>query len=233
MEQAGLNIIRKYKLLPDDIIKELVELSKRSTPLKPKYGKHLADVNIGKMQRDNKSLADGLKEGFKESRDLFLTKNELSEQDIISIKKDAIFVTKHVNETKMDKYINFRPKNIYTGYLLLNNIEIYYSDEKTDIKNLGEVDEEKHKDSFISFINKFFKKSQSSSKEELLKFLRIFIDKYKGLKLKQEFYIPFKTAGKYTYYDGVESEVNYRQDLHELDISYNYLLLVDMVKYVL
>lgn len=233
MQQAGLNIIRKYKLLPDNMIKELTELSKKSTPLEPKYGKHQADIKIGKMQRNNKKLSEGLKEGFRESRDLFLTKNNLSEQEVLSIKKDAIFVTKHVNETKLDEFINFRPKNIYSGYLLLNNIEIYYSDDKTDIKNLGEVDEEKHKDYFISFINRFFKKSENCSKEELLKFLRIFIDRYKGLELKQEFYIPFKTAGKYKYLDGVETDVNYRQDLHELDISYNYMLLIDMVKYII
>ena len=122
---------------------------------------------------------------------------------------------------------------MYSGYLLLNKIEIYYSEEKIDIKNLGEIDEEKHKNFFISFIGKFFRKSQNCSKEELLKFLRLFIDRYKGLKLKSEFYIPFKTGGKYKYLDGIETDVNYRDDLHELDISYNYMILVDIVKYVL
>lgn len=233
MERAGLSIIQKYHLLPKKQIKDLLELSKKTNSVNLKYGKKQADIQIGVMQRDNAKLRDGLKEGFKESRDLFLTQNNLSEQDVLSIKKDAIFVMKQVNEQRFDEFVNFREKNRYTSYLLLDKIEIYYKDGVLDIKGLGEVDEKIHHDYFISFLIRFFKKAESSSEEDVLKFLRIFIDHYKRRELEDEFYIPFKTHGMYNYNDGTESQVNYRNNKSELDISYNYKILVNLVQYVL
>lgn len=233
MKRAGLNIIRKYKLLPDKKINSLLELNKKTNVTNPNYGKRMVDIEIGKLQINNEKLREGLKEGFIESRNLFLTKNNLDETNVLAIKKDAIFVMKQVDFTEMDEYVNFRPKNIYTGYLMINQIEIYYHDGELDIKGLGDVDEELHKDTMIKFIMKFFKKSETSSKEEVLKFLRIFLDKYKRLELKPEFYIPFRSGGTYTYKDGVSTAVDYRNDKTEYDISYNYKIFIDFVKYVL
>lgn len=233
MKRAGLNIIRKYRLLPDKKIKELVALSKKTNAANPKYGKQMADIQIGKLQNTSEVLREGLKQGFKESRDLFLSRNNLDETSVLAIKKDAIFVTKYVEEYDMDEYISFRPKNVYSGYLNINRIEVYYKDGELDIKGLGDEGEAFHRDYFISFLIRFFKKAETSSKPELLKFLRIFLDKYKRLDLKNEFYVPFKSGGKYTYLDQVETVVDYRGDKKEYDISYNYKIIIDLIKYVL
>jgi hypothetical protein len=158
---------------------------------------------------------------------------------IISIKKDAVFVTQHPKYTKFGKYINFRCKNVYSGYILINNkIEIYYynkgfNNDGLDIKNLGDDIIEIHKDYFIEFIIRFFRKTQVSNKKEIMTFLRLFIDKYKRLELQPNFYIEFKPQGKYAYKDGVKSDVEFRQNKNELDISYNYNILIDMVKVIL
>lgn len=233
MKRAGLNIIRKYKLLPDKKINKLLDLNNKTNAANPNYGKRMVDIEIGKLQIDNEKLREGLKAGFIESRNLFLTRNNLDETNVLAIKKDAIFVLKQVDFTKIDEYINFRPKNTYTGYLMINRIEMYYHDGELDIKGLGEVDEELHRDSMIKFFIKFFKKSETSSKEEVLKFLRIFLDRYKRLELKPEFYIPFRSGGMYTYKDGITTAVDYRNDKKEYDITYNYKIIIDLVKYVL
>lgn len=238
MKDAGLSIIRKYKLLPDDEIKSLVELNEFSLPDNPKCGKKKANIKIGKMQIKNQVLKEGLKLGFMSARDSFITANDITENEVLSIKKDALFIMRHVDIEELDKYIIFRPKNEYTSYLLIeddkgrNRIELYYKDNYIDIKGLGDEGEEHHKDYMLSFILKFFNKSQSSTKEEILKFIRIFIDKYKRLELEDEYYIEFKNGGKYQYKDGSTASINIK-DKSELDISYNFNILIKLVLYTL
>lgn len=233
MKDAGLSLIKKYKLLDKKMIKDLQHLNDMVFPDEPKKGKHLANVKIGKMQIKNKVLKEGLKQGYIEARDQFLTKNNLDERTILSIKKDAIFVTKKVEHTQLDDFINFREKNIYKGYLLIGKIEIYYMDNKLDIKNLGEEGEEIHKEYFLKFIYKFFKKAESSTKGEVLRFIRIFLDKYKRLELESEYYIQFRPNGKYVYKDGTETTIDYRQDKTEYSIMHNYNIIIEIIQQVL
>lgn len=233
MKDAGLSLIQKYKLLKKSEIKELLRLNSVSIPNEPKRGKYLANVKIGKMQKTNDKLKEGLKLGFALARDSFITSNNLDESCILSIKKDAFFLTKVVKIEELDEFITFRKKNVYTGYLLIENIEIFYKDGILDIKNIGDDTIKKHKDYFLSFLIKFFKKCESSSKEEVLRFLRIFIDKYKRLELDCEYYIEFKARGTYVYKDGVTTDIDFRQNKELYDISYNYNILISLVQYML
>lgn len=233
MKDAGLSLIKKYELLDKKEIKELQRLNDMVFPDNPKKGKDLANKKVGKMQITNAKLKEGLKIGYVEARNSFLTENELDERNVLAIKKDAIFVTKRVEHTKMDKYITFREKNIYKGYLLIHRIEIYYTGDRLDIKGLGDEGEKTHENYFLNFIFRFFRKAESSTKEETLKFLRIFLDKYKGLELDSEYYIEFKSQGKYVYKDGEEDRLDYRQDKNEYDIHYNYEILIGIIQNLL
>ena len=134
---------------------------------------------------------------------------------------------------KLDEFITFRQKNKYSGYLLIDNIEIFYRDGVLDIKNLGDSTIQIHENYFLSFLTSFFKKSEMSSKEEVLRFLRVFIDRYKRLELDSEYYIEFKQRGTYVYKDGVTTDIDFRQDKKEYDISYNYNILISLVQYTL
>ena len=102
-----------------------------------------------------------------------------------------------------------------------------------DIKGLGDADEKLHEEYFIDFLNKFFKKSENSSKQDVLKFLRIFIDKYKRLELDINFYREFKSGGKFVYKDGYSSSMVYDINIEKLDIRYNYNILISLVQYTL
>lgn len=228
MKMAGLSLIQKYKLLDKKTIEYFLDMSKISLPDDPKAGKHKVDVSIGILQKTNEKLKEGLKTGFMEARDLFLTMNELEEIDIISIKKDAIFVRHEVEHEKIDEFINFRKKNTYTGYLLAKKIEIYYNKNTLDVKNLGEKGIEDHRDYFINFIVKFFRKAESSTKPELLRFLRSFVDKYKRLELDSDYYREFNPKSLIKYKDGTKTALDYRGK-EEIDISYNFDILTDIV----
>ena len=75
IRDAGFSIIKQYKLLPDEKIRELSMMQKGDE-------RHIA---IGKLQRDDKELSKRLLEKFTEVRTIFLSANNISDNDIISV----------------------------------------------------------------------------------------------------------------------------------------------------
>lgn len=232
IRSAGINIIRKDKLLPKETIRELELLGEKEVPGKPKYGKHLMDVKIGIMQQTNEVLKRGLQQGFIAARNAFIQRNNLSAVDILEIRKDAIFVMKQVRETKMDSYIEFREKNRYTSYLRIHRIAMYHRKGILDIKGLGEEGENLHKDYFLSFLIRFIRKAEVGSKQEVLRFLRIFLDRYKNLELEAEYYRAFQSGGKYMYKDGSTSPIHIQSDT-DLDIKYNFDIIIYLIQQII
>ena len=128
MKEAGFSLIQEFNLLPKDTITELKEL-----------GKEKRKIKIGKIQIKNDELKNNLKLAFKEARRIFFELNKLDDSEVISIKKDAIFVTRYCKHTAIGKYIEFRPKNYYTSYIRLGKrLELYYNPETMGIKGIGE-----------------------------------------------------------------------------------------------
>ena len=73
------------------------------------------------------------------------------------------------------------------------------------------------------------------SKEDVLRFLRVYIDRYKRLELDVEYYRPFNGIAEYVSKDG---NTNYSiispEMLEEVDISWNYLnLLIPLLGLIL
>ncbi len=128
IKSAGYNLSRAYKLLPEEKLEEL-----------GRFKKDRRTIEIGNIQRSNPEYKEQLKQAFEEARRMFFEANDLQEDEIISIKKDAIFTTKYCKFQKFLNYIEFRPKNEYSSYIRLNKkIELYYSQSQLDIKGLGD-----------------------------------------------------------------------------------------------
>ena len=219
MKEAGFSLIKEYKLLDKSTIAKL-----------SKQDKEIRKINIGKLQRNNKDLVDALKEAFIEARRLFFEANELDINDIISIKKDAIFTCKLCKYYKFGEYIEFRPKNNYTSYINMGNrIEFYYNLNHLDIKGLGEENYEKHKDYLIKFFSQFINKVESSDKVTAIKFIKRFIDDYKWKKLDIGYYRTFDNKSVFKVIgEGVEFDRYYEKD--NLDITYNFYLILKLLK---
>lgn len=225
IKQAGYNITKYYKLLPDDKIKTLTALSKEN--------KH---VRIGLYQRNDKSYRDNLKQGFKNIRKEFFEANEIKNADILSIKKDAIFLTKPVKQTEFGN-VEFIKKHKYTSYFYLNNMEYYYnSKNKTiDVKGIEDAKLKLHKDYMLSALQDIFKLLETDN-EEAIKFLMDFANEYKTMQLPIEFYRELNPISCYKtdIHLNNENQVLYFNDLSEdtiiysshIDISYNYLNVI-------
>lgn len=185
IKDAGFNIIKHYGLLPPDVIKELDKLEKME--------RH---ITIGKMQGKDKDFSKALMDKFAEVRAVFVSANNLSDSNIISVKKDAIFTVGECNKIKFGR-IEFAVKNKYTSYLRFidnRDIEIYYNGDM-DIKGMGDSAINRHRLYMLQFIKSMI--SQLECRDSYAKrSLKKFIDDYKGMKLDEEYYIEFNNLSR-------------------------------------
>lgn len=181
MKEAGFNLIKQYNLLDINEIKKLNQLEK--------FDRTIA---IGKLQRDKILSSELLSNAFADMRGKFIESNSLTDNDIISVKKDAIFSIKRCNNLVFGR-IEFIEKNNYSSYIRFvnnSNIEIFYNDNVLDIKGIGEAGINRHRLYLIPFISKaikFIELKNPSIKRQM----RLFIDDYKSMKLDDGYYIEF------------------------------------------
>lgn len=121
---AGFSMIQHYKLLPEDKIAEIKKISNKLSK----------NVFIGRLIANDYKLGAKMLDSFKLIRKSFFELNELTEEHIVSIKKDAIFTTKRCKKLKINSFTTFKEKNKYTSYYNLSGIEFYYNRTSLDIK---------------------------------------------------------------------------------------------------
>lgn len=214
MRDAGFSLTKEFKLLDKEVIEKL-----------DKYKKDKRKVELGLIQRKNTEYTKSLKDAFKEVRRWFFEENNLDDNDVISVKKDAIFTKKKCEHTKFGEFIEFRVKNEYTSYIRLDKrLEFYYRENTLDIKGMNEENMNYHKDYMISFIIKFFEKMESSSPIDVIEFTKRFIDKYKRRELDVGYYRTFDSNSCFKELDNDENAYMeyWEESKNDLDISYNF-----------
>ncbi|MDY5646974.1 MAG: hypothetical protein SPF22_08230 [Candidatus Onthovivens sp.] len=228
LSSAGLNIIKEFKLVPEDIIKKLELMDKKSR-----------NEEIGMMQRNDHTLRDNIERGFVEARRRFFEANDITDDDILSIKKDAIFIIDKECVNNTFGYLNFRVKNHYLGFLYLNRVEFYYKDRDSelDVKNLGTNFYNYHKDYMLDFIKDYFTMNIYSEYKIMVNFITDFIKHYRNRELDINYYRQLDIDSYFSVnIDGSVSKFEYisDEDIEKVDITYNYFsYLIPMVNIVL
>lgn len=187
MRDAGYSIIKEFKLLPDAEIQRLGTLPKGLERNKA----------VGILQRDNREFNRAFLDKFTEMRRIFIEINKITDDDIISVKKDAIFTIGARRRTRFGQ-IQFVPKNHYTSYVRLadiQNMELYYSSEELEIKGMGDVAYNRHRLFMIEFLKKLFGYLESKN-PYVRRYMMRFIDDYKSMALSEEFYIEFNNLSR-------------------------------------
>ena len=87
MKSANTSIAREFGLLPEKRIKELENLPKKDR-----------EIAVGLILRDTPGYSEKQKLGFISARKLFFTQNEILDEEVVAIKRDAIFVMKYVDK---------------------------------------------------------------------------------------------------------------------------------------
>jgi len=221
LKEAGFSICREFKLLDNEKIDTLNKLDKEARHRR-----------IGIYQRDDKEFKENLKEGFSRARELFIKENNITQNDIISIKKDALFICKKCEYQKIGKYLNFRPKNTYSSYIrLTKNLELYYSKESLDIKGIGDDKLSYHENYIISFLKTYFNKMESEDRQSVLKYVRRYIDKYKNKELGAGYYRTFDNRSIFEFIEDTNDYVITESIKDNIDIRYNlFNIFIKLIK---
>lgn len=187
IRDAGFNLIKQYKLLPADKIQELEKLGKG-------FERH---KRIGIMQRNDREFSTALLSKFAEIRTVFINMNNITDNDIVSVKKDAIFIIGQVKQTKFGG-IEFAQKNVYSSYIRfpnIQNMEIYYSNMGLEIKGMSEIAMNKHRLYMLDFLYRTIGLIEIHStrvKRNTIKF----IEEYKRGELEDGYYLEFNNMSR-------------------------------------
>lgn len=127
MAKANINILLYKGMITRERYEYLYKLPKR-----------VREIIVGVMQR-NKKYAIAIKEGIIEFKKRFFIANGIEDEDIVSIKNDAIFIKDKVPKVTKFANVEFKLKNEYTTFMNVNGIEIYYDNRsgQMDLKGLG------------------------------------------------------------------------------------------------
>ena len=216
LKSAGLSLIKQFKLLPQNDIAYLDKMEKVPR-----------NKQIGMLQK-NKDFAKQLLDCFSEARRMFFEANDIQDSDILTIKKDAIFVISKVCHNNVFGHLDFRVKNQYLGYMFLNKKEFYYTDSDTDldVKGLGSDVLYYHGDYMLDFMKDVFTMSIYSPRESLISYITKFVSDYRNRRLAYGYYRNLDVGNFYTVIDDDVGRMNILnvdddEDVN-LDITYNY-----------
>lgn len=213
IKSAGLSVLKFRKLLPED---ELEELSKME--------KHKRTVREGLLQKEHPEIAKTIINTLAAARKAFVLLNHLTENNIVSIKKDALFILNaNITHPIIKEYFEFREKESYTSWLRIEKKELYYDSfsDRLDIKGVSEENIEKQKDFLIKDIKTFLRSSEKTTSEILFNLLSKYRYKYLNKELPLETYRELDSGGfrlKGFIVDEIDEEL-----LNDIDISQNYL----------
>lgn len=223
MKSANTSLAKEFNLLPKDKILELESLGKKARV-----------VAVGKIKQSDESYHEKEKAAFIEARRLFFEKNKIEDDEVISIKRDAIFLTRYASTTKVGKYIEFRPKNEYTSFVYMKPLEIYYSTKGLDVKGIGDdIYNKYHKEYFGNFLFTAIRMLNNCEKDQVLKYIRRFFDDYKWRKLETGYYREFNNMSQFRYLTGEVAMDEFMEDLSQVDISYNFKLIIQFLQTIM
>lgn len=230
MRDGGLSIIKEERLLPQYMIDQFSNMKKgldRNAAIgKLRHSKVPEYAEVPKKQN----------ELFKKYRVLFGEKNDLSDEDILSIKKDAIFTKKFCYELKLGDYVEFAEKHCYQAFMAITvtnptgrrRLEFYWSEDgHMDVKGIEDKTLTKyHKDYTLKVIWKVLRYLVYFDTPGAVKYLVSVMDDYKMLRLEPGYYrtfnedsiYPVNFEGRQMLWDEIGPDL-----LESVDISYNYL----------
>lgn len=192
-------------------------------------------VHIGYILKDER-VNKAFEEGLVEIRKKFLEINDLREEDILSIKNDAIFVINKVPIYTTIGNIRFINKNTYTSFMKLAHMEIYYgldkqnNSEVIDVKGINDSKLELHKNTILDIICNVLWYISNGDSRTAVDYINDVYNKYIRKELPIDYYRAFDNMSMYNivvgdHRYGLHHLNNTKENFDLLDISYNGNLL--------
>ena len=187
MQQASLNVSRRFHLIPDEKIDILERMPKE---------KRTKDVGL--MQRNNKELSDNIINGILQTRKEFIQTNQLTEDHIVTLHSDALmFIQNKVIKDKIHG-VPFIQKHAWTSYLRYGRVEMFYIDGTIDYKNIPKPMLQQHTLGLNQYLLKIFRMLEDND-WDIFEYLSRFQKMYLQDKLDECYYIPFGNTGAHKF----------------------------------
>jgi hypothetical protein len=200
MVNAGINILRQNGVFSQEEYDRLNGMEKLEK-----------NVLVGKFLKNNPDINEALTEEFVEVRRMLFESNGLDDSDILSVKKDAVFIVdKKLTNLKLSEFYEFKEKNKYIGFMNVGGKEFYHRgmDRSLDIKGYSKHIKNHH-------MNYLFKELEElmfldSKDEKNMVFEKLIQLKYRFVTrdLDPGYYLDL-TKGKYIFeYGGIMLETD-------------------------
>ena len=232
IQKANISVLRELDLIDDEYYNRLKDMTRMQR-----------QVEIGYLIKYNEGLSDKLADGIASFRKKFFEANEIDDNDILSIKNDAIFlIDKNPSITEFGK-VKFIKKNSYTSYMKLGkNIEVYFEHNSVDgtlsldIKGISDENLEKHHQYMATFIADILYYIETGDISTALTYVSEFYNNYIEKKLHPGYYRNFNADSDYTIQaNGINYSVVYCDTdtlFRSLNISVNLNIIRDINGYL-
>ena len=195
-------------------------------------------IAIGRLQQ-NPMYSSAISRGFEEARKNLIISNNIKEDEIVSIKKDALYVMNRLNVTDFGN-IHFTLRGTYSMFLICMGLEIYFFwDERTDdydiqIKGISDDKLYLH-EAFISIICDILRNVQKQDIQSAMIMISQIRGKYDSGELPTECYREFNSSSCYRIKGMDYGVIDLTQDemltlLPHIDKSYNCAFLLELHK---
>ena len=144
-------------------------------------------VIVGNMQRDNPNLTKQLQQGIIEAKYNLFTSNNLTDEEVLSIKNDAVFSIRLLEFVSF-RNIVFKLKNHYKLFIKVYKLEFYYNDYKLDVKGIQDDVLDIHKDYMVAFFKELFDLYLKQGCKNTIDILQRFYEAYNNRVLDPGFY---------------------------------------------
>lgn len=208
--------------------------------------KHVREVAVGRMLRREKDLSGILSEGIMEARKALCEQLNLTSENILSIKNDAIFViwgdiVPNITDVWVNQYIKFKPKGRYASFYKIYRKEFYYdydpvtNREGLDIKGVGDYGVEMCRPFIGLLCDLFYLALTAGPKAALAKANQIYMD-FVQKKFPIEFYRRLDSHARFDIVD-ISSYAKFQADMldpssmYAVDNSYNCSILRLVMSY--
>jgi hypothetical protein len=218
MSSAGLTVIRQEGLLPAKVLARVEALPKSQQ-----------SVAVGKLSRlpEFKGLAGCVTEGIRKRVDAMLQQNDVGADRILSVKRDAVFVTGPApGRLILQDGTRFKIKGSYTSFASLGGVEVYAVPRRgiADLKGIPDERRELHAKFITRMVLDVLGMIERNNLVEAADTLQQFRRDYAARLLPLGFYREFNSTSAYAvragdnvfHLDG-ESDV----DRSAIEIAYN------------
>ena len=185
MQQASLNVARRFHLLPDEKIDILERMPKEKRT-----------KEVGLMQRDDKALSDNIINGILQTRKEFIESNQLNDESIITLHSDALmFIQRHIIKDNING-VPFIHKHSWSSYIRYGRVEMFYTDNTIDYKGIPKQMLQQHTLGINQYLLTIFQLLEDDD-QKIFEYIRRFQRMYLQDKLPEYYYIPFGNTGKF------------------------------------